>query len=710
MTGGVTPAFAGAAQLLDPAVIADHDVIERLRADPRIEVIDRIDLQIDSLRHLVPAPGPELLNASTRWAYYPWRRALVHILGPQAFRRLRLDRNRNMITAAEQEQLAGLRIGVVGLSVGHIIAHTLVAQGLCARLRLADFDDLEVSNLNRVPATVLDLGENKAAIAARRIAELDPYVDVEVISARLTADDIDEFLDGLDIVVEECDSLDVKALLRRAARARRLPVLMATSDRGLLDVERFDNEPDRPILHGLLGDTDIDRLAGLCPRDKIPHVLRIVDAAQGSARAAASMVEVGQTIATWPQVAGDVVLGATAIAEAVRRIGLGEPLRSGRIRIDVGDALDDLCDPPLPPPPAPNHESKSGPTGGTAELIAAAAARAPSGGNSQPWRIESRPDSVLIRLDPAHSSSMDVGLRGSATAIGAALFNARVAAAAHHVLGPVDLIESAADAPLTAIVHLGTGTDARLAGLYPDMLDRQTNRRRGTPVRMPKATVDAMMSAAAGEQCRLTVLTGADDIAAAARLLGEADRIRYLTPHLHAEMVSELRWPADKPDGAGIDVLSLELDPTDLATLDILCRPDVMARLAEWDGGEVLGTATRTSVTNCSALAVLTATGDSLADYARGGSALQAVWIAAQTRGLAVHPVSPAFLYARDETDFDELSPEFAPALSRLRTEFLTLAGTAADESQILILKLSDAPAASVRSLRDDDRRSHHGP
>lgn len=709
MTGGVTPACSGAAQLLDPAVIADHDVIEGLRADPRIEVIDRIDLQIDGLRRLVPVPEPELLTAGTRWAYYPWRRAMVHILGPRAFRRLRLDRNRNMITAAEQEQLAGLRIGVVGLSVGHVIAHTLVAQGLCSRLRLADFDDLEMSNLNRVPATVLDLGENKATVAARRIAELDPYVDVEVISAGLTAEDIDDFLDGLDIVVEECDSLDIKALLRRTARARRLPVLMATSDRGLLDVERFDNEPDRPILHGLLGDTDIDRLAGLCSRDKVPHVLRIVDAAQGSARAAASMVEVGQTIATWPQVASDVVLGATAIAEAVRRIGLGEPLRSGRIRIDVGDALDELCDPPPPRPPVPNRGSNSEPAGGTAELIAAAAARAPSGGNSQPWHIESRPDSVLIRLDPAHSASMDVGFRGSATAIGAALFNARVAAAAHHVLGPVDLIEGAGDAPLTAIVHLGTGSDARLAGLYPDMLGRQTNRRRGTPVQVPKATVDAMMSAAADEKCRLTVLTRVDEIAAAARLLGEADRIRYLTPHLHAEMVSELRWPADEPDGTGIDVLGLELDATALATLDILCRPDAMAWLAQWDGGEVLGAATRNSLTSCSALAVLTTTGDTLADYARGGSALQAVWIAAQTRGLAVHPVSPAFLYVRDETEFDELAPEFAPVLSRLRDEFLTLAGTAPDESQILILKLSNAPAASVRSLRSEDRRSHHG-
>ena len=264
------------------------------------------------------------------------------MLGPRGFRAVRLDRNRNLITAEEQTRLGALRIGVAGLSVGHVIAHTLAAQGMCGELRLADFDRIELSNLNRVPATVLDLGLNKAEVAARRIAELDPYLHVRVLDAGLTPDTIDEFLDGLDIVVEECDSLDMKAVLRESARARRIPVLMATSDRGLVDVERFDLEPQRPILHGLLGELDPASLAGMTSRDKVPHVLRQLEAEQLSPRMAASVVEIDHTLSTWPQLAGEVVLGATAIAEAVRRIGLGEELRSGRIRIDVGDALNRL--------------------------------------------------------------------------------------------------------------------------------------------------------------------------------------------------------------------------------------------------------------------------------------------------------------------------------------------------------------------------------
>ncbi len=330
------------ARVLDAADPAGNAVLERLRADPLIEFVDHSHEQGEELRRLRPPPDGALLAEPGRWAYYPWRRTVAAVLGPRGFRAVRLDRNRNLITAEEQTRLGALRIGVAGLSVGHVIAHTLAAQGICNELRLADFDRIELSNLNRVPATVLDLGLNKAEVAARRIAELDPYLHVRVLDAGLTPDTIDEFLDGLDIVIEECDSLDMKAVLRESARARRIPVLMATSDRGLVDVERFDLEPQRPILHGLLGELDPASLAGMTSRDKVPHVLRQIEAQRLSPRMAASVVEIDHTLSTWPQLAGEVVLGATAIAESVRRIGLGEELRSGRIRIDVGNALNRL--------------------------------------------------------------------------------------------------------------------------------------------------------------------------------------------------------------------------------------------------------------------------------------------------------------------------------------------------------------------------------
>src|SRR3984885_2471625 len=327
------------ARILDAADPADNAVLERLRADPLVEFVDHSDEQREELGRLRPPPEAALVAEPGRWVYYPWRRTVAAVLGPRGFRAVRLDRNRNLITAEEQSRLGALRIGVAGLSVGHVIAHTLAAPGICGGLRLADFDRIELSNLNRVPATVLDLGLNKAEVAARRIAELDPYLRVRILDAGLTLDTIDEFLDGLDIAVEECDSLDMKAVLRESARARRIPVLMATSDRGLVDVERFDLEPQRPILHGLLGDVDPASLARMTSGQKVPYLARLLEAEHLSGRLVASVVEIDRTLSTWPQLSGDVVLGASVIAEAVRRIGLGEHLPSGRARLDIGGEL-----------------------------------------------------------------------------------------------------------------------------------------------------------------------------------------------------------------------------------------------------------------------------------------------------------------------------------------------------------------------------------
>ncbi|WP_297826948.1 Rv1355c family protein [Mycobacterium sp.] len=701
----VSAVSAYSAQILD-ADASDGDlVLRRLRADPSVEFIDRLDTQLANLGGLRPTPHPELLTEPSRWAYYPWRRTVVAVLGPRGYRAVRLDRNRNNITRVEQDRLGALRIGVAGLSVGHVIAHTLAAQGLCGNLRLADFDHLELSNLNRVPATVFDLGVNKAHVAARRIAELDPYLPVEVFDAGLTVDTVDAFLDGLDVVIEECDSLDMKALLREGARARRIPVLMATSDRGLVDVERFDQEPQRPILHGLLGDLDIGLLPGMSSREKVPHILRHLDAERLSPRTAASLLEIDRTVSTWPQVASDVVLGASALAEGVRRIGLGEELRSGRTRIDIGGALDRLDEPGMArhrPAPVDGHEPPQLP--GMAGIIAAAAIRAPSGGNVQPWRVQAGPAGITIDIAVQHTSTMDVGFRGSAVAVGAALINARIAAAAHHVLGPVSLAGDVDGSPLRATLELADGTDPELADLYQPMLERETNRHHGNPRPIDATTIEVLGAATHRECARLHLITERDDIAHAATILAASDRTRYLTPHLHEEMVSELRWPGDPEPDTGIDVRSLELDAGDLAMLDILRRTDVMTRLAQWNAGGALGEDTRDRISASSALAAITVPGRDLRDYARGGAAVELVWIIAQQRGLTVQPVSPVFLYARDPTEFDELSPQFADELTQLQRDFHELAGIAPERSPVLILRFTAGPAASVPSRRSLDR------
>jgi hypothetical protein len=363
--------------------------------------------------------------------------------------------------------------------------------------------------------------------------------------------------------------------------------------------------------------------------------------------------------------------------------------------------LDQLGDPAVAQPdhPAIDEPTEQSEPTGPSQIVAAAAIRAPSGGNAQPWHIEARDGAVSIRLAPEHTTTMDVGYRASAVALGAATFNARVAAAAHGLVGIVDFQPGDDGSPLDATVRLSAGNVPELSALYEMMLGRETNRRRGDRVPIPARTLELLQSAAQSEGARLQLLSGSAEVDRAAAILAAADRIRYLTPRLHAEMFAELRWPGD-PSETGIDIGSLELNPADQVMLDILRRSDVMANLAAWDGGTALGNDTYERVTASAAVGVISVCGHSLTDYARGGSAAESVWIRAQQHGLAIQPVSPAFLYALDDDEFREISPAFVQDLGDLQYNFRKLANTETAEAQALVLRFCRAPRPSVPSRR----------
>jgi molybdopterin/thiamine biosynthesis adenylyltransferase len=691
--------------ILDLSTRAHREVLQVLRVDPALQVLDRYLEQRAELEALRPPPSATLLDEGQRWVYYPWRRAVVRLLAPRGFSALRLDRNRNKLTREEQAQQRSLRVGVIGLSAGHSIAHVLAMEGLAGELRLADFDTLELSNLNRLPATVLDLGLNKSVVAARRIAEIDPYVRVQVEPEGIRPDNLATFLDGLDLVLEECDSLDVKLLVREAARDRRIPVVMETSDRGVLDVERFDLEPERPIFHGLLPGVHSSDLAGLSIEAKAPIVLRMMGAGDVSARGAASLLEVGRTITAWPQLGSEVTLGAATAAAVVRRFGLRGHLPSGRVRVDIEESVDGLAPVIVPetlpvPPPDP---TAGGPADDADDVdrIVDAARRAPSGGNVQPWRYEADDGEIRFYLVPERTTAMDVRFRASYVAIGASLFNARVAAAAERRLGPIKLFPEGYPSRHVATLRLGDASDFEVAPLAPRIMTRAANRRMGQPAPIEPSTVQLLSRGVEREGAQLRLLTERDRLDRVGELLAESDRIRFLTPTLHREMMAELRVPGLDTVDEGIDVRTLELGPAELASLELLRRPDVMGHLAEWRAGRALGLRSQVSVATSSAMAAVVVPRADPISYVRGGAAVERFWLTAEVHGLAVHPISPVFLFAVDtEERLGLVGERNVDALTEMANRFNELFSLADGERVALLLRVSHAAPPSVMSAR----------
>jgi tRNA threonylcarbamoyladenosine dehydratase len=260
------------------------------------------------------------------WAYLPWEHRTVHLLPEDDLFDVITDRNRDKITRAEQRTLRRKCVGVVGLSVGGEAAVTLAQEHLCGHIKLADFDELELSNLNRLGAGVDDLGVPKAWIVARRIAKINPYLRVTLFDSGVTPANVDTFLDGLDLLVEECDDLALKYDIRVRARKRALDVVFAADERGFLSIEPYRTRPGLPVFHGL-----VDRHTALT--DWLGGWANISPRSQHSTR------QIGQTLSGYPQLAGEARLAAGQISHVARRLLLNETIAPFHGHLDLTDLL-----------------------------------------------------------------------------------------------------------------------------------------------------------------------------------------------------------------------------------------------------------------------------------------------------------------------------------------------------------------------------------
>jgi hypothetical protein len=675
----------------------------------------------DAARSFLRERGAETYGI---WVHYPWRRLLVRVLPRAEFVELRTSRNRYKITLAEQERLGSATLGIVGLSAGHSIAVGLALERVGSRFRLADFDAFELSNMNRVASGVPSLGVNKAILAARQLYEIDPYLDVTPFERGITNDTIDAFFDGgtkLDVLIEECDDLYMKVRLREEAKARGIPVIMETNDRGLLDVERFDGEPERPVFHGLLEGTRSDELLGLDTEGKTPFLLRILGTDM-SPRLAASLIEIDKTVTGWPQLASGNMLGGAVVTDVARRVLLGQPAPSGRYSVDL-EALVASRNAEFAQPfegvsgtsvPAARELERERPVAVEAkpsrseiEWLVRQATLAPSGGNDQPWRfVWRRGNELEVRLDRLRSGSfLDFERSASFLALGAAAENAWIAASGLKRAVRLEPFPAPSDPDLAYRLILGPPSSSVTDHpLLSELEARVTNRQLGERKPLRPEHGEVLRRAAREREAELELVTDPKTLEQVGVLLGELDRFRFLCERLHTAMMSELRLNEEEAAATrdGIDVATLELDAAGMAGLRLLSNPKTSAFLRSLGHGVRLETSARRSIAAASAVGLVSIDGVDSRAHVQAGRAVQNVWLWATRLGLALQPMSIGpYLFARLTRGAGEgFTSDEIGRLSALRERFERVFPATSGRAQPMLFRVARAPAPKVRSLR----------
>lgn len=215
--------------------------------------------------------------------------------------------------------------------------------GIGKRIKLADPDTISASNLNRIRADITSFGVNKCEFIARQIYQINPYLEIEIYANGVNEENIEAFINQpqkIQVLIEEVDNLEVKISSRLAAKKNSVPVVMATDngDNVIVDIERYDEEKDLELFNGAIGKVTIEEFKNFSPQELPRLATKIAGPRLITARMQDSLLEVGKSIYSWPQMGNAATLAGVSLSYVVKRILLGESLVSGKKEVNL-DAI-----------------------------------------------------------------------------------------------------------------------------------------------------------------------------------------------------------------------------------------------------------------------------------------------------------------------------------------------------------------------------------
>jgi len=200
------------------------------------------------------------------------------------------------IDIAGQEKLANSHVLIIGLGgLGSPVSIYLAAAGV-GKLVLVDFDNVDLSNLQRqIVHTSPDLGRKKTDSAREHLRALNPEIEIMTIDHVLEGDALLKEVKDADVVVDASDNFSTRFALNEACFKVKTPLVSGAAIRFEGQISIFNpTDPDSPCYRCLYSDDSV--VQETCTANGvIAPLLGIIGSVQAN-EALKLLMDIGETL------------------------------------------------------------------------------------------------------------------------------------------------------------------------------------------------------------------------------------------------------------------------------------------------------------------------------------------------------------------------------------------------------------------------------
>lgn len=655
---------------------------------------------------------------------------------PQAYYAQAFARNLGLLTLAEQHELAHAKVAIAGMGgVGGVHLITLVRTGI-GKFHLADFDVFEPANVNRqFGARIPAFGRSKLDVMIEEALSINPFLEITAFPEGVQPDNIDAFLEGVQVVVDGLDffSFEIRRALFMRARQKGVYVITAgpmgfsaamlifAPHEGMSFDEYFH------IVEGMAPQEQYLAFAlGLAPR---PTHIKYMDLSKVDLE-----TKVGPSLNIACQLCS--AMAATEAVRIVLRRSGQKPVpyyfqfdaylqkyRKGKLYLGNRNPMQRLKIPIVKmilrkkqvkvktsPPELPQSQVLSTPIPEQVlTYIIRAGMRAPSGDNAQPWKFRLQENTILFYLDrDADCSFFNINQLASIISCGAVLENMRLAATVFGLQTLVTYLPSADNPDLMASVTF-TPAGLEKALLFDAIWSRYTNRKMYLRQRLPESTLLELIECVATcPGVQLQILTEVAQLKKLASVIYQVERIRTEHQALHEHLHSMIRYSDKeaKEKGNGFALKNLEAGLSGEVFLRCTRSWRVMNIVNMVGLGRLVALHSSQAIMNASAVILLTVCGTQPVNFLQGGEALERLWLLLTHQGLAMQPMTAITLFwlrwcLEGEQGF---LPKHRLVLQRVWQNYQSLFSnsSSAEEGQIMLFRVGYGGTVECQTYRKE--------